>query len=687
MHPMERRAGPRTLNQILSLSMTVLALSRCQSARTVPDQASSAQNDLIRHRYSPGELTRLCDEALKTTEARLAKMPQSLPVLESTLADLTDTITPLNFMGYVSKDSAVHAEGSACEEKASQYLVSVFTRRDLYKATVDFKPSNAAEKRLKSETLKVFEKNGLKLSEAKLTEFKELKKQLTVLESQFTKNLNDDDSRVAFSADELRGTPESFLKRLVRRPDGKLLVTTKSTDYLPIAENAQNPETRKKMLLAYENRAAEKNSPILEQAVLIRQKLARLAGYGNWADYQIHGRMAKDGRTVSQFLASLKSKLAVRTRSDLDKLLALKRELEPASTQLNAWDIRYLSYQLKKREFSLDDEKIREYFPADRVIQGMFEAYSKLLNVRFEEVSTATTWAENVKLYKVIDGPTQGKSTQGQLIGYFYTDFFPRDGKYGHAAAFPLKTARQVGDHYQQPVSAIVANFNPPANGKPSLLNHAEVETVFHEFGHIMHQVLTRAPFASLSGTSVAQDFVEAPSQMLEEWVWSPELLSSLSGHYQDTTKPLPDALLKQLIAAQDFNQGYDYSRQLVFGLFDMDLHTTTKPTDPVSSYARIHRQVMGVEPIAGGHFPATFGHLMGGYDAGYYGYLWSKVYALDMFTRFQREGLLNPRTGLEYRQAILEQGNMRDASDLLRKFLSRKPNSKAFFKKLGIGK
>ncbi len=238
---------------------------------------------------------------------------------------------------------------------------------------------------------------------------------------------------------------------------------------------------------------------------------------------------------------------------------------------------------------------------------------------------------------------------------------------------------------YSQPISAIVANLNPPMNGKPSLLAHDDVETIFHEFGHIMHQTLTRAPYASLSGSSVAQDFVEAPSQMLENWVWSPEILNLISGHYLDHSKKLPEQVLQKMIEAQEFNQGYGYTKQLLYALFDMTLHTQDGPVDVNQIYLDLYQQILGQEPMLEQQFPASFGHLMGGYDAGYYGYLWSEVYAQDMFTLFDKNGLSNPEIGARYRKTILEQGNMQEALDLLKNFLGREPSSEAFFKKLHI--
>jgi thimet oligopeptidase len=432
-------------------------------------------------------------------------------------------------------------------------------------------------------------------------------------------------------------------------------------------------------LFAYYNRAVDKNVKLLEEAIQLRQKIASLMGYKTWADYRTDGRMAKNGTAVMTFLTGLQGKLLERERADLAKLLKFKQEYDPSAKRLEMWDIAYTAYQLKKRDYNLDDEKIKEYFPSDLVVKNMFNVYSQIFGVEYQQVVGAKVWDENVRLYKILDKQSK------ELIGFFFGDFIPRKGKYNHAAAFPLISGRAKVKGYSYPIASIVANFSPPSGNKPSLMTHDEVETLFHEFGHIMHQTLTRAPYASLSGSSVAQDFVEAPSQMLENWVWDKDILNMLSGHYQNPSQKLPTELVDQLLAAKDFNSGYYYTRQLFLALEDMAMHTATGPVDTTTLHDALYRKIIGVEPVKGGHFNASFGHLMGGYDAGYYGYLWSEVYAQDMFTIFKKTGLLNGDTGGKYRKIVLEKGNMVEAIDLLREFLGRDPAFEAFYEKLGI--
>ncbi len=673
---------------VLVLFFFALLQSACSSGPR-PVGAATGREALIRSDYAPGELAASCasliqqaDEELKRIEAIPADQRNFDGIairMENALADFNDRVSPLTFMKYVSTNETVSKEGAECDEKTDAFWVTVATRKGLYDALRAVKPRTAEEKVLHKEILLEFERNGMKLPEKRREEVKKLKVELSQLESQFSTNLNQDQSTIEFTEDELKGLPEDFIKRLGRSKSGKLIVTAKPTDYGMVMENAVSGETRRRMALLYQRRAAEKNVPLLEKAIVLRQKIARLMGYKTWADYRTEDRMAKNSATVLKFLGNLRGKLAEANRSDLAKLGKFQLEIDPEAKKVNAWDTVYLSYQLKKRDFDLDNEKIREYFPVDTVLKGMFGIYSRLFGVELHEIKGARTWADGVKLYSIRDADTK------ELIAHFYADFFPRPMKYGHAAAFTLVAGRMKEGKYQAPVSAIVANFTPPANGKPSLLTHDEVETVFHEFGHIMHQTLTRAPYASLSGTRTSRDFVEAPSQMLEEWVWSPEMLQELSGHYKDSSKKLPKELLDRMIAARDFNLGLFYTRQLFLGLLDMTYHTSRGPVDTTQVHHRLYREINGMEPLVDGRFQAGFGHLMGGYDAGYYGYLWSAVYAADMFSRFESEGLLNADLGKRYRRTVLERGKMVEASQLLKDFLGREPNPKAFFKKLKI--
>lgn len=691
----------KLLKMSMMLSMSALSLTSCsnknekfsQSVKEPiisPRKTTIDENEqpLIAYDFKAGEIKQKCDAALVKASERIETLKNSsdssfaetLLKFDTILTDLSDETTPLTFMGYVSTDESLRDEGSTCEGDVGQFYPPLYADKKLYEVLKSGEATSENEKRLKSETLLGFEKNGMNLEDSKLAHLVEVKQQLSKAQADFSSNLNEAKATLSFSKKELEGLSENALSHFTKTAGDRYIVTLKSTDYLAVMENASNSETRRRMLDAYLNRAADKNTDLLSKAVVLREEIAKILGYKTWAHYQIDGRMAGSAENVLQFLHGLKDKLGEGNKKDLSLLLARKQKDDKNAVELNAWDITYYSNQIKKEKFNLDDEKIAEYFPAEHVMNGLFYVYSTLLHVNFREVTNAKTWAEGVKMYEVLS------KEDGSRISFFFVDSIPRPGKYGHAAAFPLINGRITNSgNYSVPVSSIVCNFTPPTNGKPSLMTHDEVETLFHEFGHIMHQTLTRAPFGTLSGTAVAQDFVEAPSQMLENWVWNKEILNIVSGNFKNLNEKLPDELLNQMLASKSFNRSYAYTRQLLFALYDMEIHTQSGEVDVNAVFQKMHEEIQGVRPLETAHFPASFGHLMGGYDAGYYGYLWSEVYAQDMFSRFEKEGLLNEKTGLDYKKSILENGSMKPALDLLTSFLGRKPNSDAFYRSLGL--
>ena len=654
---------------------------------TVKARQEAVNTEPLKSHYEPGEVTRLCEAEISKAKERLdaiAATPEAIQQsalfdFEATMADFGDAVGQLMLTGSLYPDANISAEGSACEEKVGQFAVDIYTRKDIYDIIKKFPPSGSNARRLYDQTVEAFEMNGLNLPADKLAQVRTLKQNLSALEVKFGTNLNLDKTTIEFTAGELDGAPADFLGRLEKTAEGKYVVTMKYPDYDAVMLNVKSGETRKRMRFAFNNRGSpEENTKLLEDAVLLRQQIASISGYASWVDYKTKTRMAKNASNVESFIANLKPAIISKTKSDLDALLEFKKTIEPGATSVEWWDVAYLENQMKKTKYALDEDKVKEYFPLDSAMSGMFSLFSTVFGISFEKVSDAKVWHKDVLLYSVSDGKS------GEILGYIYFDLFPRDGKYGHEAMNPTISGRVVNGSYSKPVAVILANKNPASNGKPALLTHNEVVNMFHEFGHALHSTLTRAPYASLSGCNTAWDFVETPSQTLERWPWEAQVIDLLSGHYA-TGEKMPAQMRDTLIALRDLDQGYTYSSLLGRAEFDVRMHEAKGPVNSTQLSDLVMQEYTGMAPQQGLHFTATFGHVMGGYDAGYYSYAWSRVYAIDCFAQFEKDGLFNATTGAKFRTWILEKGDMQDGDKLLEGFLGRPANTDAFYKTLNM--
>ncbi len=589
------------------------------------------------------------------------------------------------FLSYVSTDKAFRDAALALQMQISQYMVDVATRRDVYRAIreyTDAKPKlEGEEAKLVRDMLIGFKNSGMDLNDEDLEKFKALNKQKAEYVMKFDKNIQEYKDPLPVTREGLKGLGEDYVGKLEKNQDGNYLITLDYPDYVPFMLNAEDESARKELEYKYNRRGGEENVALLEKTVTLRRQIAKLLGYKTHADLKLKNRMAKKPAAVFDFLKELEKKLKPMAKKEDQELLSYKNaKTGRQSDTLYPWESGYWSNKYRKEHLDLDSEKIKEYFPSQVVVDGMLELFGTVFGVAFEPADIPV-WHPDVKAFKIVDARSL------ELLAYFYMDLYPREGKYKHAACFDLVSGERKPDGtYQTPFVAIVANMNKPSQDIPSLLKHGEVETLFHEFGHVLHNALTRAKYSALSGTNVSGDFVEVPSQMLERWAWDPAVLKSVSKHYK-TGEPLPDDFINRMLAAKNFGAGGQYLRQNFFARYDMTLHTRAKTPDSTKLYFDLTQKVRGL-PLTPGTIPqAAFGHLMGGYDAGYYGYLWSEVIAEDFFGEFAKSGLRNPETGLKFRREILERGGTLEEEEMVENFLGRKVSNEPFLKSIGLSK
>ena len=616
-----------------------------------------------------------------TTEATYDSVLAPLNEIEDRLVNAYGRTA---FMGYVHTEKEVRDAGNAAEERIQKWAVELVFRPDFYRAIKSYSESPEAaglsgeRRRMLEFLLRDLRKAGHELDDDSRAEVKKLTERLVELGVLFQRNIDEHQDHLVVTRDDLEGMPESYIEGLeAGDTEGTLKVTMAYPDVVPFMENSPRRDLREELSRKFNSRAVEPNRPLLEEAIAARQRIAEIFSQPSWAHHQLEEKMAKNPEAVRSFYASLLPGLSEIGQSELGKLTEMLRA-DGFDGELQGYDFRYYDTQLRRRDYGVDPTEVAAHFPLQQVLDGMLELTGEVFGLRYRKVDRPS-WHPDVFAYAIDDAAT------GQEIAHFFMDLFPREGKFSHAAAFPLIPGRRLDDgSYQKPLAAIVANFTKPGTERPSLLQHQEVETFFHEFGHILHQTLTRAELTKFSGTSTEGDFVEAPSQIMENWTWQPQVLARFARHYQ-TGQPIPPELVSQLTAAKNLNIALLTLRQAQFGLLDMWMHDETPQKDLDDIHVRSTQvSLFPVHPDT--FYPASFGHLLGGYDAGYYGYLWSEVYGDDMWSRFEKEGVTNPKVGADYRREVLERGGSRDGMEHLRAFLGREPNNEAFLRKLGMG-
>ncbi|KAK6454064.1 oligopeptidase [Scheffersomyces xylosifermentans] len=612
----------------------------------------------------------------------------------------------VTFYQYVSANKELRDASTKAEEAMEQASIEQSLRVDVFKVfsklhdTIKDDVSIDAEtKRLVDKVVKYYKRNGLNLPEEQREQIKKLKKELSTLSVTFSKNMNEEKDFVLYTTEELDGVPKDVVDQFEKVTENgveKHKMTFKYPDLHPVLKHAKNQATRKSAFIANQNKCPE-NAQILDKIIRTRFELAQLLGYKTYSEYVLEDRMAKNQKTVLDFLDDLKQKLVPLGQKELNAMKEFKnkdlaaRGLE-SQDQYYIWDSNYYNELLLEQEYKVDNTKISEYFPMDETIEKMLGFYETLFDMKFVKIdkpAEGATWHEDVKQFAVYQNIKYGKPSL-EFMGWIYFDLHPREGKYGHAANFGIGAGflEEDGVTRHTPVTTLVCNFTKPTAGKPSLLKHDEVTTFFHELGHGVHNILSQTKYARFHGTHVERDFVETPSQMLEFWTWSKDELRNLSSHYK-TKEPINDELIDQLIKSKHVNTGLFNLRQLHFGLFDMKLHTTAtkEELDALDLTKEWNEMRDEIALVSSDHIPtkgyASFGHIAGGYESGYYGYLYSSVYSADIYYTLFKKDPMNVQNGIRYRDIILKRGGSRDIIDNLVELLGRQPNSDAFLEEI----
>jgi thimet oligopeptidase len=649
---------------------------------------------------TPGDIVAAVDGALATADSRLAgyvnqdiaraDFNTAIARLDDIVYPVVNTTSRLYLIKETSTDPLVREAASEQVTRLEEWFVGLQYREDVYRVVKGFADAYEAgrgtrlrgeNKQLFEETIRDYRRAGLALDAATRAKVEDLRKQLARVSSEFDTNITNADVTIEFTETQLDGVPEVFLANAPRNGDMYGLKPTVITHFLAVMNNATNEETRKAMKIARYSVAMEENASVLNEMVRLRQEIAALLGYDSWADYQIEPRMAKTADRATQFCLDAKEGLQPKFAEEMAQMRAMKvNDTGDSDAEIEIWDWRYYENQLKKTKYQVDAEAIRAYFPLNNCLAGMFDVYESIFGLTITQIENPQPWAEGVTLYVIADSRT------GEPLGLFYLDLYPRQGKYNHFAQFGIIDGKLMNDgYYQRPTVALVCNFPEPTADAPSLLTHANLETLFHEFGHALHTILTRAKYVAFSGTSVPRDFVEAPSQMLENWAWDKGVLDSFAADYRDPSKKIPADLLARMEEAKLATIATFYRRQLALALGDLQLHTVGDTPDAESTINEAMAQVFLAVP-AGTNFAAYWGHLSG-YDAGYYGYAWADAIAADMATRFTDapNGLMDKRVGMALRNEVYSVGGSRDVEISIEEFLGRSRSNDAFYESLGI--
>jgi thimet oligopeptidase len=560
----------------------------------------------------------------------------------------------------VHPDSTLRQAADRSDRKVSALATEISLDRRLFDAVraLELSDADSVTRHYVGRILRDFRLAGVDRDSATRARIQALREELVVIGQEFDRNIREDVRTVEVaSAAELEGLPDDYIAAHPPGPDGRIRLSTEYPDVFPVFTYARSDALRRRLRAEFDNRAYPANLAVLDRMIARRHELARLLGFDSWADYALADKMAGSADTASAFIDRVVAASREAAEREHRRLLRRKQQDDPAATGINRWEIAYLRELVRRSDYDFDSQEVRPYFPYEGVKQGVLDLSARLFGVTFRPMRNPPVWHPSVEGWEMYEG--------GRLTGRFYLDMHPRPGKYGHAAHFRIRTGTTDG---ALPESALVCNF---PGGEPGLMDHAEVETFLHEFGHLMHSLLARQRWNGISGVRTEWDFVEAPSQMLEEWSWDPRVLAGFARHYQ-TGEPIPGELVQQLHRATGFGRALDVRTQMTYARISLSFYDRPPAkVDTDSIVDAVTQAYQPIPPMPGTHMQASFTHL-NGYSAFYYTYMWSLVIAKDLFSRFDRSDMLAAEPALRYRRLILEKGGSAPAARLVEDFLGR---------------
>jgi thimet oligopeptidase len=643
---------------------------------------------------SPDGVRRICDDHLANARAILeeirsrAGLPSGVLSYEKTIGRFDDAVAEISdaqqfpyLMSVAHPDKAVRDAAKECEPKVEQLTTGLYLDAGIASVLKAYAAKDekleGERARLLKDTLRDFRRNGLDLSPDKQDKLRALNKEITELGQTFGTNIAASTGKLSLAPHQLDGLPKEYVANHAPK-EGKVEITTDYPDFFPFVTYAKDRKAALDLYVLFTNRGGDANVKILERLIDLRSQKARLLGYTTWADYQTEPRMAKTSGTVREFLKHVSEAVKAPAKAEFAEFVQEHVALGGKATDpLPPSDRYFLEDRLRNKKYKFDSKELSNYFEVGSVTKGLMDVSASMYGLEYKQVS-ANAWHPDVTAYEVY--------SEGKLIGKFYLDLYPRADKFKHAAMFPIRSAKrlppgqagQAGD-YQLPMAVLECNFPKPSGSadSPALMEHGDVVTFFHEFGHVLHHILTRSELASYSGTNTVQDFVEAPSQMFEEWAWNRDVLDRFAHHHATGAK-IPDTLFAAMQKSRAFGRALGTQRQLFLASLDMEFHAREPGFDTTKVVAEVQKANDPFAYVEGTHFQSSFGHLVG-YDAGYYSYQWALSLSRDVLTRFKKDGMLNKETAKAWRENVLSKGGGEDEREMVARFLGREPNESAY--------